>query len=291
MRLAIVITTLGFAGAAFAGTPIKSEFFYQTEMEKQQVTPELTYGSTKTKATAGTQTETKQTLNVKYEYGLNEMLSAGAKIGYQTGSTEPAGGGASTDEKGVTDLNIYMRGQYAWMDGGSFHFGANFNASLGEREVDTAKNENTAMTGGMGLTPYVGYQWLMGKGVIGTKLSTEMDIGDRKVKTKPANTTSKVTGFNETALTGFYEHPFEKGLIGTSVSWIAFNTQETKTSGTTTTTAGGNLWQLKVYPTYDLNETTTILGEVAYTSLLSEKFAGSKDVTDLNIQVGGRFTF
>jgi hypothetical protein len=304
MKKALVLAAFA-ASTAYAGTPVKSEYFYQTEAQKHQVTPEINYTSDKLKGDDVTGTAqktdiTSQILNVRYEYGINEMFSAGAMAGYQMSGEYDQGAGNSSDNKGMTDITIFGKGNWAFRDGESMHYGANWMVSPGDQEIDQVKKESNAMSGGMTLMPWVGYQWMIGSGAVaGANLSTELDVGDRTVKTTTAlgETTAKTTGGNETALTGFYEHPWDKTVVGVSLSYLAINTTEADTSGVTATTTGGNYWRLRVYPTYTLNESTTILGQIAYTSFLGDSFARSGTEYDvdswntLNIQVGGRFTF
>ena len=279
---------------ANAGTPVKSEYFYQTDATQHQVTPELTYISDKTEFTGASSETTNQTLNVRYEYGINEMLSTGAQIGYLTGETETAG--TAADQTGMTDITLFVKGQNSWVDSQSFHYGANFGWSPGDATVDTT-GETNAMTGGMSLTPYAGYLWMVGKGVAGVNLSTQVDIGDRTIDDEANTDKTKATGGNDTTLTGLYEHPMEWGLVGTSLSYIATNTTENETGAVTSETTGGNFWRLRVYPTYKVSETATVIGQIAYQGFLGDSVTSGGTVVDvdssnvLTLQVGGRFTF
>lgn len=309
MKKALVIASLGLASAAYAGTPVKSEFFYQTEPQKHQVTPELEYSSDKLEtSTTGADSEltnTQQILNVRYEYGISEMFSTGAEVGYLTGDVETSTTGAAsttTDQKGLTDFNFFFKGNYAPMDASSMHYGINVGISPADREEDSTKKETNAVSGGMSMTPYVGYQWLVGAGVWGANLSHEMDLGDRSVNIKPGTTTEKRTGGNDTILTGFYEHVWEKWNFGGALSYISRNTLETDPSvGADEETTGGTYWRLRFYPTWEVNEMTTVLGEIAYTNFLGDSVtdgvpgtARPVDVdssSTLSLQVGGRFTF
>lgn len=288
MKKAVVIAFFA-ATAANAGTPVKSEYFYQTEAQKHQVTPELKYDSQKID-TGATTDVTGQTLSVRYEYGINEMLSTGVRAGYTMMESET--GATSQDQTGMTDITLFLKGQNAFVDAQSLHWGVSLDYSPGDKEVNNDDNEVNGMSGGMTVNPFVGYLWMVGNGTAGVNFSTELGLGDRTTKTTTAGveTDTTTTGGNETALTGLYEHKMEKALIGTSLSYVNVNTAENETAGVESTTDGGNFYRLRVYPTYSVSEATTVLGELKYESLISEN-ATYESWNNLTLQVGGRFTF
>lgn len=275
---------------ANAGTPVKSEFFYQTEATQHQVTPELSYDTQNVEFTNSKSDVTGQTLSVRYEYGINEMLSTGILAGYLTGEEEA--GTTTTDQKGMTDITLFLKGQNAFADSQSMHWGADLDWSPGDREINNTTNEVNAMTGGLTIKPFVGYVWMTGPGLAGINFNTALGLGDRTLMTTTGatETESKLTNGLESALTGFYEHTMDKTIIGTSLSYVNIATTDIKTGTSETTRDGGNLWRLRVYPRFQVSETTTILGELSYSTLVS-KNATYDSYNLLTAQVGGRFTF
>lgn len=296
MKKLALIVSFAAATSAYASGPVKSEFFYQAAPEKHQVTPALTYTSMNEKVTGSTEKKTNQVLSVKYEYGISEMFSAGLTLGYLSGETTETGL-AKTSASGLADVVYFLRGQNSFMEGSSLHYGADINMALSKGEVDsTTGNLKSASTGGMGITPYVGYNWMVGPGVVGARLSTQMDLSDKTFK-QTGTTDTKAKGGNITALTGFYEQGFDKWLVGGALTYSGVNTIKSTTAGTTTNVAGGNYFGIKVYPTYELSETATIVGELSYNTFLGDNKVSGGTVTkvdskdDMNINVGGRFTF
>ena len=297
MKKLALILTFAAASSALAAGPVKSEFFFQTAPEKHQVTPDLSYKSQSKKSTGSTEKVTNQVLSAKYEYGINEMFSAGLSVGYLTGETTDTGV-AKTSASGLTDVVYFLRGQNAFMEGSSLHYGADINMALAKAEYDSTTNKaKNGSSGGMGMTPYVGYNWIVGPGVVGTKISTELDLSDRTLALKPGTTEVKVKGGNETSLTGFYEQGFDKWLVGGAISYSSVNTTKATVSGSPTNTSGGNYLTLKVYPTYEISETATVIGDLTYSNFLGDEEVSGGTVTkidsrdDLSLNVGGRFTF
>jgi hypothetical protein len=287
--LTATLAALGLTLAAHATTDIKSEYFYQADTDANILTPALTYNSSSYKETGNTKQDTTgQNLNLAYERGLTEMYAVGANLGYTTSKTEQ--GTSETDIKGLTDIQIFAKGRYAFVEGSSMHYGADLYFSPSERQVDLTNNEWDAMSGGNSLRPWVGYQWLMGSHVLGTKLSTDFLLGEKSVKVKGAAAATKIKGGEETKLAVFYEIPHEMGAVGLEAFYTAM--AETK-QGTTEQNDGHNMMGLRVYSPYRFSEAATVIGNLKWSQWASSSVGGVDvdSTSDLSLNVAGRFMF
>lgn len=301
-QLLSAIATLGLVVSVSASAATKSEFFYQTDADKNQLTPELTYQTQKWEfeSTGTNEVEAKTTmLNFRYERGINEMLSAGAMIPYTMTSQDlNTGTSSKTDAKGLGNLTAFVKGNHALAEGSTLWFGADLVLSPGDKEtkVKTGTDEANNYAGGHSLNPYVGYSMLMGSYLVGTKLSTELGIGDRTEKTDTSGTVTKTknTGAVTTALTVFGEMPITAGTAGVKLTYAGVNTEKEKdAAGTTTTTGGYTTLALGFYGNYDVSETASVVGGLDYTKLAGDRAFDQKvdSTSDIALNVGGRFTF
>lgn len=293
--LMTTIAALGFACAAHAATTIQSEFFYQADSDSNVLTPEVNYNSTSVKYKGLNKTEaTGQVLDLSYERGLNEMYSVGAGVGYMTGKQEQKGSN-DQDTSGLKDLSLFARGRYAFVEDSSLHYGADVLLSTGDKETEdkASKTEVNASTGGNSIRPYVGYQWLLGSHVLGTKLSTDFNLGKKSLKSKSVTgttTTSKEEGGEETTLSVFYEIPHEMGSVGFQAFYTGV--ANTKTDSTKNTD-GYNQMGLGVYSPYHFSESAAVIGDLTWSQLASSSIGGVEvdSTSDINVSVAGRFMF
>lgn len=300
-QLLSTLAALGLVVSVSANAAMKSEFFYQTDAEKNQITPVLMYNSKDVKFdVAGVQKAetTATTLNLSYERGINEMLSAGVRLPYTTTTMEQ--GTSKEETKGIGDITLFLKGNHTLVEGQALWFGADLGLSPGDHtsKVKSAtKTEDNNYAGGHSITPYVGYSMLVSSWVVGTRLSTTLGLGDRTVKTTSlagTETKTKDTGANTTALTVFGEMPITAGNVGAKVTYAGIDTLKSKdAAGATTRTAGHTTIGLGVYGNYDFSEAATLVGGIDYTKLASDSYAGVKvdSTSDMAINVGGRFTF
>ena len=303
-QLLSTLAALGLVVSVSANAAMKSEFFYQTDADKNQLTPELAYSNKNIKfESTGTnkQDTTATTLNLRYERGINEMLSAGVLLPYTSTTAKTDTGTTSKDEmKGLGDISLFLKGNHTLVEGQALWFGANLNLSPGDKTVKgkTAdKDEVNNYSGGHSIAPYVGYSMLVSSWVVGARLSTALGIGDRTVKTTPfggSEAKTKESGGVETALTVFGETPITNGNVGVKLAYAGVNTTKSKSAaGVTTPTGGYTTIGLGVYGNYDFNETAALIGGIDYAKMASDRVADTKvDSTSIMaINVGGRFTF
>ena len=300
---AAIIAALGFVATANAETAVKTEYFHQAAAEKNEGTAGLSY----TARTIAFKAPTKDTtsslmpLTLRYERGLTEDFAVGANIAYMLSGGSKLQGD-SFDVKGMSDLNAYLKGQHGFQSNMSFHYGLNINAALGKQEYKysgataTDLKDVSNQSGGMGATVYAGVAYTMDAHIFGAKLSQGFDLAKRKVE---FNTTSSTTstkydyeGGNLTQLAFFYETAASGTIWGAELYYNGTNTTKTKLSTATTkgTIAGENHLGLNVYAAHDLNETTTLLGNVGY-DMGQGLPTGTSSDNAYSIGVAGRFVF
>ncbi len=116
--LPLALSTAAFAADSSSGVSV----YYNTKrIEKWEVTPGFTFGSIKTNydssKSGGVNSITDSLFNfsVGGEYGINEMISVGLKLGYQTDSfsTSPSQKGTNPSGSGMTDPVLYVNGKNA----------------------------------------------------------------------------------------------------------------------------------------------------------------------------------
>ncbi len=292
-----VAIALATSLVATAQTAIQSEYFYQAPTDANVFTPgvEYTSSTTKIKGVSNAQKLTGPTLNLTYERGITEDFAAGLTVGYANQSVEAAGSTKSQTSSGLTDLNIFAKGAMAFTEGSSAHYGVNLVAALENQKVETSGDTNAA-TGGMYISPYIGYQWAVGAGAVGTRLSTELL---KTAKSERNNVTTTTEEGTTTQLTGFYEMKMDTTKIDFEARYTLNADKKDKETGFKTGVP--NYIGLAVIPTFAINESTTVLGSLSYDKILDSKISeetstGTQEYEIENgdilaINIGGRFTF
>lgn len=297
---AAIIAAVGFVASVHAETAVKTEYFYQTPADKNQVTPGLSYndGATKYKAAAsGKNTTTTIPLTVRYERGLAEEWSVGAELGYML-SGSGKNNADKYDIKGMSDITAFLRGQHGIQSNMSVHYGLDLTVPLAKRKVKSTtaggQTEASYETGRFLATPYVGMAYAMDAHIFGAKLLTQFDIGNGKIEndTNGTTTTDEVKNGHKSQLSVFYETAMAGSIIGAELYYNGISGLKTKTSGATAwgTAEGSTNLGLKVYGAHDLNENTTILANVSYEMSQSEPTAVDS-INAWGLGVAGRFTF
>ena len=248
----MIFTFAGLTAHAEGANKV-SEYFWQPDAGKHEMTIGLNYSATKVDLKTGglpASVEFKETtVNIGYGFGFNDVWAFGADLNYTTGKQELGGafGTGSTDEKGLEDIELSARANRPAGDNGSIHYGVILNLSPGDAEKSATGDENK-YSGGHSLGLNIGYQRKMDTCVFGVDLATNFGLGDRNGDDK-TNTPSgfKEKGGNETSLNLFYEHTFsEQSLLGAVLAY-KMKTEETKTSGGVSTKSDGP------NPIYDLS--------------------------------------
>lgn len=296
----VILATLALvsfaAGAQGTASSAGSEYQHQTPVDKMEVRALLGYKMLDMKNKGGSKTEfSGLSETVAFEYGVSEMISAGLELsnsGYDIKST-PAGGGAATTTKqsGLHDMVFFLNGRNA-MGPGELRFGTLVNFSLGKNKQESNGNSNNA-SGGIGLTPFVGYEMAAGPGLVGARLSYMFWAGDRK-QTDETNTPADeytISGGSVFTTAFFYEMPMSSMTLGGALEFLAPAKSEYKLNGVKSAETNPHTeTALAVYAPYYVNDMVTILPKIRYNTWTA-KNSGLDSVSGWDINVGARFLF
>lgn len=288
--LALLMLVSGSAFAADNG----SEYMWQTPADKWEVTPSLSMMKTTTKPKAAGAQDIEMsatTISVKGEYGISEQFSAGLLLANVSGKAEQ--GATSIDVKGMADIIAFFHGRNA-MGTGSLRYGVDVGLGLSKREIESTGDTNVS-SGGISLTPFVGYEIAAAPCTYGARLAYKMYAGERKQtdNTSTPADDDKITGPTTTSLAFFYEHDMAPVRLGAALE-IASNTEsEIKTNGGAGVKQGDGetTMGIKLYVPYTVNEMITILPEFTYAQATAKENNTIDSKSGWNLGVGGRFTF
>lgn len=178
MKHLLALLVLALTSPAFAAESNGSQYQWQTPAGKWEVTPELSYGSSKTAfKPSGDDTSTGLQESVLGEYGINEMFSAGLKLTASSVTTTHTAPAKDTTQSGLHDLIAFFHGRSP-IGEASLRYGVDVNFGLDKQELDAT---NTYVTnnssGGMGAKPWVGYEMGKDNCLMGAQLSYKMYMG------------------------------------------------------------------------------------------------------------------
>ncbi len=280
--LAILVVVSGSAFAADNG----SQYQWQTPADKWEVTPRLGLINMTNAPKVGTETKTSgMNISVKGEYGISEQFSTGlmlSNVNYSTDTTP------EFKQTGMEDLVAFFHGRSA-MGGGSLRYGADLGFSLVKAENKSA-TESNASSGGLSVTPFVGFEMQAAPCTYGARLSYKMYTGDRSVKNPAPAAEDKLSGPTTTTLSLFYEHDMAPMTLGAALEIAGQSSTEDKTTPPSTKSSGNTLTGIKLYVPYMASESITVLPEFKYAKATSMP-STTDSVTMWELAVGGRFSF
>ena len=279
---------LGFGGLAQAASDTGgSEYFHQAAGGANEITPMFSYANGIQKmndGTADTKTNGIKNLGVQYEYGINEMLSVYGNIGYGSVGVDRSG---SSTASGLNDLNLGVKGTSA-MGMGSLRYGLNLNLPFEKAKVDGGGRATNASTGGLGLTPYVGYDMVAGPGMWGARLSYNYKF-NRSYDYGSYNPT--VTGGSVLGLGTFYEFNVAEMIFGGKLQYdIAQDTTIGRQNASDLTGPTGNIFTAGLYTRINVGPGNLLAG-IDYGMLAGNKPSGTDSIMNSVINVGYRVAF
>ncbi len=197
---------------------MQSEFFFQTEAGKSDLTPKIGYKMLTEKRDGATEdTETKGLANtgISYEYGINEMFALEGALYYSSleNNEDP-----KLKSNGLQDPEITLKGT-SGMSWGRLRYGAMLGLGFEKRKEAGATRDGNVASGGYALMPYVGADMDAAGGILGGRLSYEYKM-ERTIDTGAAQDT-KVKDGHELGLSAFYEYFFADMLLGGSINYIS----------------------------------------------------------------------
>jgi hypothetical protein len=237
-------------------------------------------------------------IGVGVTYGLSEGHAIGLSTDFGTDktTTKPVAPASSTEAKdtGMSDLVIAYDGS-----AGPIYFGADLGVSLSKhKEANTNVTpalDGDRSSGGMSLTPSIGYHHSMGSMAFGAKLTygylmerTETDQATPEVE-------SKITGGNTISLTPYFEFSHGMGDVAVYFDYSSIADKTTTPTGGTGTDSGARKHTtLGVKGNVDVASMAAIVYDVAYTMVSDFNAAASFDKATgsvMSLGAGVRFTF
>lgn len=283
--------------ATSSGSAIQSQYFFQSEAGQNQIFTQAMFATNTIKRAPPSSNNTSNltALRLRYERGLNEMFTVSGEIGAPFNTQ--INGGNSYTLKGLFDLLFQVRGRKSLSNNMNLYFGGVINHSLGKNEW-TLNNSNeltsiNVQSGGTGFSPYVGFSYSLRPITLGARLSTEIDLIERKSTVIVGSTTlnSEDRGRNETKLATFAERAIDSDIIGIELYYSSRNTQKmTYSDGSTGTIDGDHNIGLSVYNFYYFNSDTALLTMFEYIKGVALKTGTTSDNT-WGVVIGGRFLF
>lgn len=276
MTFAAMLLAANVAQASAEGV---SEFHQHAAQGEIEVTPHFDYQMvTANDRTGGGKTKVNGfRLGVEGEYGIAGSMSAGVDVSYvnQTNKTEPAT--TDTDTTGLDDVDLFVRGSNA-MGSGRLTYGTTLGLSLGDSETETNGDSN-AQSGGMSLTPYVGYEMAAGPGLWGAQVRYNW-LGERT--STSGGTETKTEGGSGFGVATFYEYDWSaENSIGAS---LAYDMSGETESGGTKNDDNSNMLTLSIYAPMKVADKMELIPRLDWSSLsFSEDTYGIKDASAINV--------
>ncbi|NJL25085.1 MAG: hypothetical protein HC902_07860 [Calothrix sp. SM1_5_4] len=277
-----------------------SEYQHQTEAGRWEVTPSV--GIHARNGTPRDATTTKKIysgslpLSVRGEYGISSLFSVGTQLGYTMGAVsydcDSSTTCDSTTFKGFVDPEVYLNGRVG-IGPGSLRFGANVAFSPMKAEISSNGDANN-FSGGTTVSPYVGYEFFVGRGLLGFRGAYDLYQSEREVSDKTSTPNSyKVTDGQDISLAAFYEYPIWKLSIGSALEYT--NSAQTRKKSNGATTPGNNAfseYHMRVYVPIRFNPKITLYPALAVgTQDCPSSGCTARTTSITDISCAGRFTF
>ena len=291
--IATLAVVLGF-GVAHAQDNAAggSEFFHQAGAGVSEVTPHLNYRSETYKFPNGGGEATRKgidDLGARYEYGVNEMISVYGDLSISM--VENKVGTVSSNPSGLNDIELGFRGTSA-MGMGNLRYGLGLTWGIEKAKTDANGLPSNNSTGGMGLTPYVGWDMAVGPGMWGAVLSYNYLL----------ERTTEATGGGESkekdghilGIGTFYEYLMADMTFGGRLMYAAPADTKTTSGGSETTAGTSPMITVGAYTAIPAGPGALLAG-LDYGWLSGKKYQSTQDNLDsstiFNINVGYRIAF
>jgi hypothetical protein len=289
-KLLMIITSLAAVAAFAEGKSSGSEYFHQAAAGATEGTANLLYSSKKVTFSAGggDSTDKHEIISYQVEHGLNDMLSLGGVLAYQTGKITSTGS-SDADKKGLNDLDLFLKGNMA-AGPGALKYRLDLGIATGDMKTDSSGDMNTA-SGGNHLTPKVGYEMAMGAGTGLVYVSTRLDIGKAKQKDDTVPSTDKYTGNNPTNFGLVYEADLNSDcLIGGNFDYETVSDYDFDNAGKSDGLS--KTMTLSVYTRHNVGP-GALLPKLSYATSSDDKYAGSDidSASGFELSVGYRMAF
>ena len=284
MKTIILILTSLFCVSAIANTT-QPQFLYQPD--GGQFAFEA-YSSTSliTSKLQGFQEVTRRSIvgGVALEYGFSDSFGIAIDQSYRSSTLEQ--GTISHDYSGMDDLLIEFKGNYKINGQLTLRYGADVSFGF-TAEEDANTNPSNQYTGRDVVSPYLGFDYKIGKNNFGALVSQEVLIGKEVTEDVNGNE-SKATGAETTSLTAFYEYNFGNVLLGGGASYGI--TSDYKPEGATAREQI-DTFGFTAYAAFYVTDSITLLPAVLYLTTPDDSSNGTP-IDEYNVVgVAGNFRY
>jgi hypothetical protein len=244
-----------------------SEQMHQAANDAFEISGGAGFGATKVNYNADGAPKTSSQVTqvseaVAAEYGFTHEISAGAALIYDSTWTSISPSSAASNEHsfGLSDPSIFVKGRLDF-ENSSLRIAGRLNFSLAKRYEDSNGNTNN-YSGGVSLSPQVGYEYYFLEHTFGAKLAYLAYLGNRSETflSPSAEATIDLSGGNAIDFTVFYEYDFSPMKLGIDFE-IEYLDGTTSTYSGTTINSGSSstIYTFDVYAPILLTDAFTIV--------------------------------
>lgn len=275
-----LLFSLLFSSSALA-RPANSEMQHMAADGQFELTPSLTYSrATMTNNSAISEdnesSESDSIGNLAFlgEYGLSSGLAVGFRLAYQTESITQSGGlglgaggplSAPLKAAGLLDPSFYLKAKTN-LGPGSLRYGLTVSASI-YNSISTGFQTANEATGGVTVTPFLGYESPIGDSVLGVRLAYDAYQSPRVIQSdSSAGSSARMAGGNVFSAVAYAEMPLWSGIWGLSGGIVQNITTKYSDSVTPSTDQQDALVLPLgfVYGSYVIAPDTTLLPTIGY---------------------------
>lgn len=222
IKLNLITLSLTLGACAYA-EPSPSEFFFQAPAHKSVATIQAGYldREYKVKGVGNASDSGLSNAGLRYERGINDTMSVEGVVSYSLRTLKYTGA-ENGQVNGLDNVQVNFKGTYPGM-GWRWRYGA-YN-SIGvlpaSRSITTGGSPNfhyNASSGSFTFTPYTGFDFDVGSGIFGAKVSYDLVKNDTVIHSSGAPV--GYGGGQDLIASVFYELSMEPSLIGLSLSYI-----------------------------------------------------------------------
>jgi hypothetical protein len=307
---------LAASAVAFAADSASngSEYMHQAAAGKWEVSPMLEYHDWTLKYNSNgnifgfsKSEDTGMIYGVKGEYGINDMFSVGVNLAGESDTWKNTGTDGSTNNStasGMNNIDIIGNGKYD-LGGSTLRYGLDLSISMGSSKYDVssgaAQGSFGTNTGGMDLTPFIGWETAMGPGILGAKFSYLFQLSKRNYNTTAGSVPlseipSSESGISAESLAVFYEWMQNSWSLGVSLAYNGVQgSSETFADGSSSKVDNGHAGLfVSVYAPITVADNITIIPNLGFgdngEALVAEN-GGVNTWNGWDLSVAARFAF
>lgn len=263
IKLNLITLTLGSFGVLAYAEPSPSEFFYQTPAHKSVATIQAGYMDRQYKVTnVGNASDSGLTnAGLRYEHGISEHMSVEGVITYSYRTLKYTGKDNGQVD-GLDNVQVNFKGTCPGI-GWRWRYGAYNSIGLTPASAATTGGGSpnfhyNSSTGSYTFTPYTGFDFDVGSGILGAKVSYDLVKHDTVLHTSAGP--QSFGGGQDFTVSVFYELSIEPSLIGIALNYL----NESGTKLGTASQSGWASYGANIYARFGYLDNWQIIPSVRY---------------------------